>query len=216
MKAIDIKGMVFGLLVAVDVTSVIEPSGRRRKLWICKCQCGGVVTARAYALMRGQYASCGCRATNFKHGMANSPEYVAWASMKQRCLNEKKKHYCEYGGRGITIHPDWIESFEAFFNYIGPRPSEQHTLDRIDNNGNYEPGNVRWVTMNEQNRNRRDTLAITFRGAVMCGAEFARICGVCRTAVYRKLNRGWDAERIFNHYKSRPMGAMSAIPSGTG
>src|SRR5262245_10496757 len=93
--------------------------------------------------------------TNKTHGMANSPEYQAWNSAKQRCTNPNDGSYSRYGGRGIRMCDEWVNSFEAFYNYIGPRPSSNHSLDRYPNNdGNYEPGNCRWATKSEQAKNR--------------------------------------------------------------
>lgn len=89
------------------------------------------------------------------HGMSKSPEYDAWESMKRRCLVPKASNFHNYGGRGIRVCDEWIESFDAFFDHIGPRPSPKHSLDRIDNDGHYEPGNVRWTTMSVQLFNRR-------------------------------------------------------------
>lgn len=95
------------------------------------------------------------RKTNFKHGMVHSPEYAAWIAMKDRCLNPKSDNYSYWGGRGITIYPEWASDFEAFYTYMGPKPTTQHSLDRIDNEKNYEPGNVKWSTKLEQTHNRR-------------------------------------------------------------
>lgn len=92
------------------------------------------------------------------HGMVKTPEWSAWHMMKQRCNLKTSKKYKDYGGRGITVYEPWLESFTEFYKYIGPRPSKKHSLDRINNDGNYEPGNVRWATANEQNSNRRSTV----------------------------------------------------------
>jgi hypothetical protein len=92
---------------------------------------------------------------SWSHGLAHTPEYSVWQDIKKRCLNPQNRWFKHYGGRGITICLQWQESFEAFYDHIGPRPSAQHTVDRIDNDGHYEPGNVKWSTMAEQNQNKR-------------------------------------------------------------
>lgn len=93
--------------------------------------------------------------TNYKHGMISRPEYKAWISMKDRCLNPTSSNYPGWGGRGVTIHPAWVDDFVAFFQYVGPRPTPKHSLDRYPNNdGNYEPGNVRWASKQQQSANR--------------------------------------------------------------
>ncbi len=95
------------------------------------------------------------KTTNFKHGLVKTPEYAIWGSMKGRCLNPQDSNYPSWGGRGIKVHPEWVTDFTAFLRYIGPRPTPQHSLDRYpDKNGNYEPGNVRWATKQEQTDNR--------------------------------------------------------------
>lgn len=102
------------------------------------------------------YANSYCSKHYYKYIKKRpSPEQYAWSHMKQRCFNPNNKRYKDYGGRGIKVCDEWVNDFKSFYNYIGERPSSNHSLDRIDNNGNYEPGNVRWSTYEEQNNNRR-------------------------------------------------------------
>ena len=99
--------------------------------------------------------------------MSSTPEWVAWKNMRSRCYDPKDKRYDAYHGRGITVCQEWLESFEAFFEHVGPKPSPKHTLDRKDNDKNYEPGNVRWATHIQQNNNKRNTPMVVFRGERM-------------------------------------------------
>lgn len=128
-----------------------------------------------------------------KHGLCNIPEYKIWAAIVQRCTNPKNKAFWRYGGNGITIHEPWRKSFSKFIADIGRRPSKQHTLDRYpDNNGNYEPGNVRWATWPEQNRNRVSTTKITFNGKTQCWTDWAIELGVGRQTIQSRIKRGWS------------------------
>ncbi len=136
----------------------------------CKCDCGTEKYVRISCLYKTT-GSCGCLAKELnstrakdriKHGFARrgnlvTPEYRCWQHMKERCLNFKCKYYHYYGGRGIKVCQRWLNGFIYFLEDVGNRPSSEYTLDRIDNNGDYEPGNVRWATMKEQHHNNRLT-----------------------------------------------------------
>lgn len=161
---INLKNKRFGRLVVIA-----ETEERRNKyvVWLCKCDCGNQIKVQSSYLLdkRTGYGrkSCGCLMSDIKkkHGHTNSKgfrskTYKSWDSMKQRCLNPNNKKYFLYGGRGITICERWLEEngFENFLADMGERP-EGKTLDRIDNDGNYEPSNCKWSTIKEQNNNRR-------------------------------------------------------------
>lgn len=155
VRPIDISGRRFGRLVALERVSN-HPKSRRTR-WKCRCDCGSLVEVVTFNLTQGDTKSCGCLNTDNlrKHGKSYTPEYSVWRGMKQRCLNPKASYYADYGGRGIKVCEKWANDFGEFYKDVGPRPSSQHSLDRIDVNGNYEPGNVRWATAREQARNTR-------------------------------------------------------------
>lgn len=160
-RLIDLTGQRFGRLTVIERA----PSAGRHPRWLCECECGASIVAYGSNLKRGRTQSCGClhregaaamMLARRTHQRTRTPEWWTWQSMKQRCLNPNHAAYRHYGGRGILIHPAWIRSFEAFYAYVGDRPSPNHSLDRIDNDGNYEPGNVRWATIVQQNNNSRN------------------------------------------------------------
>lgn len=163
MKAIDISGVRFGRLTAVS--DVGSQGGFR--LWLCRCDCGADVKVNSRSLRSGNTSSCGCfrkqkmselaTARNLRHGHnyagKESPTHKSWTAMIQRTTNSNYTHWKDYGGRGITVCDQW-RSFEVFLADMGERP-EGKTLDRINVNGNYEPGNCRWATLSEQQKNKR-------------------------------------------------------------
>lgn len=161
---------------------VAEPSheGGRYPRVNVRCDCGTEKNLRVSVLGVGT-KSCGClgRETTDKkartHGMRNTSEYNIWTAMKQRCHNPNFRFYANYGGRGIAVCERWRKSFEAFYADMGPRPSKQHTLDRLDNDGNYEAGNVAWRTWSEQNSNRRPQLRETCSNNHLRNDENVRI-----------------------------------------
>lgn len=130
-----------------------------------------------------------------KHGYSKSPEYRTWRGMKTRCYNANSREYANYGGRGIVVCSQWKDSFSAFIDYVGPKPSAKHSLDRINNDGNYEPGNVRWVTIETQANNKSSNHTITYNSVQMSTTQWAKLKGIGRTTLQNRLNKGWDIAR---------------------
>lgn len=143
------------------------------RMLLCRCDCGNEKAVYGPSLRRGVSRSCGCfqlevvRGVRTKHGDTSReggrklpPEYVAWTSMKNRCTNPKCERYERYGGRGIKVCPEWTASYEAFLVHVGRRPGPEYSVDRYpDNDGDYEPGNVRWATREQQRANQSRMMA---------------------------------------------------------
>ena len=202
----DLSGSRFGALLVlgpVKVARTMRPNGRWtvRTYWLCQCDCGQQSTVTGTHLRTGHTLSCGCRQERLKrkgfnrsHGLREAPEYKVWADMRQRCRNPRNKRYAQYGGRGITVCTQWETSFTAFLADVGPRPSLQHTLDRIDPNGNYEPGNCRWATASEQANNRQSTQFYEAFGRRRTCAQWAAEMNIPYKTLHQRLAAGTPIE----------------------
>lgn len=125
---------------------------------------------------------------------SREPEYGAWSGIRRRCLNPNTKDYPRYGGRGISVHPSWVDDYPKFLSDVGPKPTSEHELDRINNDGNYEPGNVRWVLPTVNCRNKSTNNNITAFGTTQCITDWAITLGVSPMAILTRLQRGWSPE----------------------
>ena len=153
-------------------------------------------------LKRGLVVSCNCWKDegignrSRTHGLSKTAEYHVWSGiMKKRCFDPASNAYSNYGGRGIRVCDEWLDDFPAFLAHVGKRPSVRHSIDRIDNNGNYEPGNVRWATKLQQANNCRDNHLLTVNGQTHTLAQWARMADISPTSLLHRLARGWDLEQ---------------------
>lgn len=183
----DLTGQSFGRLTVLR-QAANNRHGQTR--WFCRCACGNESTVNASNLRTGATRSCGCgEMSNRKsHGMAGTPTYKTWGSMKQRCKNPNDTSYADYGGRGIDVCDRWL-NFENFLSDMGERPIG-YSLDRIDNNGNYCPENCRWATSAEQGSNRRTTRYVMHNGERVTSAEYAKRIGVAKATIGKWLRGG--------------------------
>ncbi len=194
-------GSVFGRLTIVEEGPRVAKGadGYTCATWHCRCECGNECDVPAGALKRknNSTVSCGCWQRR-QNGDSNSPECKAWASMIDRCYNSSRKDYPRWGGRGIRVCQEWLNSYSAFLADMGRRPSQKHSLDRFPNtNGNYEAGNCRWATAREQANNRRSNRLIEFRGEVKTLAQWAYALGFNHGTINSRLRLGWTAEEAF-------------------
>jgi hypothetical protein len=171
-----------------------------------QCDCGTVFDLRACNVARGRVVSCGCRARvglvgRQKHGLRQAPEYMIWALAKGRCTNPKNPRFPQYGGRGITMAPEWINDFAAFYEHLGPRPSALHSIERIDTDKGYEPGNCKWATVAAQNRNTRRNIRVRRKGKECILCDLVSAVGLPYNRVTsRRLKLLWPETRWFEPY----------------
>ena len=181
---LDITNHRFHNLVAIKIV------GKKPTRWLFLCDCGNITESIITNVTQGRTKSCGClrKANSKKHGMWGTSTYRIWNAMIQRCENPKNPYYAYYGGRGIKVHNAW-KNFACFLKDVGERPSGL-TLDRIDNNGNYTPSNVRWVSRRTQSRNTRATRYYTHEGECLCLDDWAERLEVSRELLRGRLRRG--------------------------
>jgi hypothetical protein len=190
------------------LTLLTEPVPGNNKV-DCVCDCGNKATVSVYNLVHGTTSSCGCMksemvaAKNWRHGASQRgkmrSEYRIWKGIMQRCSNPNNPQYKDYGGRGITMCQQWIDSFETFLNDVGPRPSLEYTLDRINNDLGYFPGNCHWATEVEQQRNQRGNRKITIDGETHYLTDWALLVGIKQGTISTRIHKlGWtEEEAIF-------------------
>lgn len=198
---VDRTGQRYGRLVVQALDST-KPATK----WLCLCDCGSVVKVLAGQLGAGRTKSCGClrkevsadliRKVSYRGpGHSRRTEYAVWAGIKQRCLNPNTKSFPRYGGRGITICERWKNSFTNFYSDMGPRP-DGTSIDRIDNDGHYEPSNCRWATEEDQRNNKRSNYRVAVDGRTLTIAQAARKYGVVYSNLYHRIvTLGWPIER---------------------
>lgn len=183
----------YGRLTTISKVSLKGPAK-----WLCACDCGVFSKVWASNLVSNHTTSCGCASLEraITHGQSKTPEYKAWMNMWSRCTNPKTRYWHRYGGRGISVCSKWT-SFEAFFEDMGARPisCERISVDRINCDGDYEPGNCRWATQKTQARNTSVNVMVCVGGKSMTLAEAVETTNIKYNTVLYRLKRGWSVER---------------------
>lgn len=185
----------FGRLVVIAFAGY----RRRHARWECRCHEGNIVVVSASMLISGRTQSCGClqrdtmRTKKTTHGKSDTAEFRIWWGMLERCEDPRKKAYPRYGGRGITVYEPWHD-FMTFYADMGPRPTAQHSLERLDNDQGYNPTNCVWATPPVQSRNTRRNNLITFNGITQCLADWSITTGIKRVTIFGRLRKGWTVK----------------------
>ena len=202
MRKLDLTGRVFGRLTAISEDE--RSSGKTR--WKCLCECGNAVSVRTSDLTSGKTVSCGCYNDELRkqpktHGMTYSRMYRTWNNMIQRCNNNRREDYVRYGGRGIRVCDEWsdFKDFQRWAELSGY--SDELTLERKDNDGNYSPENCTWVSHAQQSRNTRRNVNITFNGETRCMKDWSKIIGINYQTLHSAIQRGHD----FGEYARRKL-----------
>lgn len=167
--------------------------------WLFKCDCGNEKVSCVNDVKQEKIKSCGClqkEGSRKTHGMKKTITYNSWLGMKQRCLCKNSEHYKDYGGRGIKVCKRWKNSFENFYKDMGRKPTPKHSIDRIDNNGNYEPKNCRWATIKEQENNRRNNRLLIYNGKTQTMAQWAEELEINYWTLYSRIFRdNWSLKK---------------------
>ena len=204
-KAENFRGQRFGRLTVIDrAKDYISPKGCHRPMWLCRCDCGNEIVTDTTKLKSKHTQSCGClkngkTSERFKkHGKSRTKAHNEWVGIKQRCLNTRCFDYKDYGGRGITVCDRWRDSFVSFYEDVSKLPhfgENGYSLDRIDTNGNYEPNNVRWASLQTQNNNKRNNRLLTYDGRTQTVAQWAREMNIPYSRLISRIYIGWSVEK---------------------
>lgn len=213
-KINDLTGKRYGRLTVIRFEDMDKHSDSR---WLCKCDCGNEKIVKGKCLKSGDTKSCGCaklervKTMSTKHGLGKTRLHTIWLDMKSRCLNSRSSNYERYGGREIKICEEWANDFVSFYNWsILNGYKEDLSIDRINNNGNYEPFNCRWATIEEQANNKRSSCWIEYKGERKTIAQWSVSLNISDKALRHRIDRGWSAERaltepIHEQYRRKPI-----------
>ncbi len=194
---LNLTNKTFGRLT---VLHRVQNDRHGKTRWMCNCTCGNNCEVGSRELQSGDCRSCGCfqvestveRST--KHGKRYISEYKVWLGMRQRCTNPNDTSYPEYGGRGIKICYRWLESFENFYDDMGTRPSKKHSLNRINNDGHYEPDNCEWATDKTQANNKRNTKKLEYNGSLVPIQILCERFKISKATLQARLKLGWNLQ----------------------
>lgn len=198
-KLDDLSGQVFGRWTVLHFSHLDKS---RTAHWICQCECGTEKSVRAPQLKAGTSRSCGCllreiaATRNRTHGLSKHPLRSVYQAMKARCYSPNDLNYPNYGNRGIYVCARWKQSLANFINDMGERPSPDHSLDRIDNDGPYSPENCRWATPEQQHNNMQQTRYLEWNGKRQSVTQWARELGIAPNTIRRRIHVGWPIDRI--------------------
>lgn len=196
-NVIDLTGRKFGRWT---VLSRAENNNLGQSRWLCRCSCGTEKVVLSGSLCNGSSKSCGCiKKERFEtHGKSNTRLFRILQGMKRRCYYKQDLHYKDYGGRGITVCDEWKDNFQAFYDWaMANGYADDLTIERIDNNGKYEPSNCRWITIQEQQFNKRDNHYIAYKGKTQTIAEWSIELKIPKTRIYNFMKRcNWDLEKV--------------------
>ena len=200
VRRTHLEGRRFGKLLVLELSS----ESRTGNKWLCRCDCGTVKQVWQGHLLRGKSRSCGCSQRTQDGHATKHPMWWRWSSMIERCEKKYAINYNEYGGRGISVCDRW-HKFSNFLEDMEDTFFEGATLDRIDNNGNYEPGNVQWVTPKQQNANQRRTVFVDTPNGRMTRSQAAALAGMPIGRFTSRHEAGWSLERLFDPANREPL-----------
>lgn len=199
-RLVDLTGQQYGNLTVIKRA---ENGANRKAQWVCRCVCGKVVTVRGEHLRSGATSSCGC-SKNVKHGLSKTRLYTIWLGMIHRCCRPEDKSYSRYGARGITVCAAWKNDFLAFQSWaLKNGYKDTLSIERMDNDGNYEPANCCWRDSKEQARNRESTILVEYLGKAISLKEFAAELHIPYSTVRRKYNEGEPIQSIIEYSRGR-------------